>query len=165
MCSKAVQIELGGLLPGAVSKIGELKIGDQILAKGRTDSAGSFRTRRIYRTGPAPKVGDDEKRTSPDGQSHPSGEPLPGETPKALLSDYSRFDPGDVLGTILELAPDQLVVSRKFLVTKQTSILELTGKARKQKSLRLGTRVAVTATDAVDRKTQAVKASVIRLLP
>ncbi len=180
------------LLPGAVSKISELKKGDLILAEGRTDSGGSFGTRRIYRILQAATVEEDGKRpasdrqpdssnsasltrVSPaasreDGQTQgtrpqPTRKPASGDTPAAPLPDYSRFDAGDVIGTILELGSEQLVISRKFLVTKQTSILEPTGNTREKNSLQPGIRVAVTAADTVDRKTQTVKASVIRLLP
>jgi hypothetical protein len=195
------------LEPGAVAEVTRLQSGDQVLAKGKTQTDGTFDTKRIYmisssasrqqmgggRTisqgadhgGPESNYPrglgypDDaglegrgrgrypggENRVPGPGTPGGGGKSSPGGLQNSRASQLTRFSPGDAEGIIEQVGSNTLVLSQTFFLDKDTAVHHADGKLTKANALRTGSRVAVTAKDEFDPKTQAIKASVVRLLP
>jgi hypothetical protein len=195
------------LEPGAVAEASRLQSGDQILAKGKTQTDGTFDTKRIYMISSSVSRQQIGGRTTisqgadhggpesnyprglgypddaglegrgrgpyPGGENRVPGPGAPGggsksspgglQNPRA--SHLPRFSPGDAEGIIEQVGSNTLVLSQTFFLDKETAVHHADGKSTKSNALKTGCRVAVTARDEFDPKTQAVKASVVRLLP
>ena len=83
----------------------------------------------------------------------------------ARTSHLPRFLPGDLEGIIEQVSSDSVTLSQSFVIDKDTAIVTTDGKKLQSNELKVGRRVAVTIKDEIDLKTQARKATVVRLLP
>ncbi len=106
-----------------------------------------------------------EKRVPGPGTPGGGSKGPPGGLQTSRGPRLPRFLPGDVEGIIEQVNPDQIILSQTFFFDKDTSILGVDRKAAKRNDLQLRSRVAVTIRDEIDQKTQARRATVIRLLP
>lgn len=97
--------------------------------------------------------------TGPGGNRGPVG-----GLQSSRASMLPRFLAGDAEGTIERIDSQTIVLSQSFFIGDRTIIRDLTGKTLKAKDLRLNQRIAVTVEDELDPKTQAIKATVIRVL-
>jgi hypothetical protein len=195
------------LEPGAVAEASRLQSGDQILAKGKTQTDGTFDTNRIYmisssasrqQVGGGTTISQGADHGGPEsnyprglgypddvglegrgrgrypggenrvpGPGTPSGgsKGSPGGLQNSRAAHLPRFSPGDAEGVIEQVGPNTLLLSQTFFLDKDTAVHQPDGKVIKSNALKTGCRVAVTVKDEFDPKTQAVKASVVRLLP
>lgn len=76
-----------------------------------------------------------------------------------------RFFAGDAEGIIERIDSQSIVLSQSFFTDNNTVFRDASGRTLKLKDIKPGQRVAVTVKDELDPKTQAIKATVIRLLP
>lgn len=113
---------------------------------------------------------DDRGRRDSPGSRVPAGRPGGSRGPVGGLqssrsSSAPRFLPGDVEGTVEQVAAQQLILSQTVFVDKESTVVGTTGEILKGKDLKPGQRVAVTIKDVIDPKTQSRRAAVIRILP
>lgn len=113
-----------------------------------------------------------EGRGRPDspGSRVPTGRPGGARGPVGGLqssraSTTQRFLPGDIEGTVEQIALQQLILNQTVFVDKESTVVGTTGEILKGKDLKPGQRVAVTIKDVIDPKTQSRRAAVIRILP
>lgn len=113
---------------------------------------------------------DGRGRPDSPGSRIPTGRPGGTRGPTGGLqssraSSTQRFLPGDVEGTVEQVAPQQLILTQTVFVDKESTVVGTTGEILKGKDLKPGQRVAVTIKDVIDPKTQSRRAAVIRILP
>jgi hypothetical protein len=98
--------------------------------------------------------------TGPGGQKTPAAGLEGHRSP-----DLPRFFAGDAEGIIERIDSQTLVLSQSFFTDNDTVFRDAYGRTLRLKDFKRGQRVAVTVRDELDPKTQAIKATVIRLLP
>ncbi|MEW5976768.1 MAG: hypothetical protein AB1898_13275 [Acidobacteriota bacterium] len=193
------------LEPGAVAEETHLQVGDEILAKGKTQPDGVFDTNKIVwisraevnaaatggqvvqatdHGGPESRLpgglgggsvegvgrvgypGSDRRLPGPGTPRGGGGQrgPVGGlQSSRAVV--LPRFYSGDVAGRVEQKGGGYLWVAQLFyLDNKKTSISRADGSLLKRKDLKVGDRVAITVVDEMDSKTQAIKATVVRVL-
>jgi hypothetical protein len=97
--------------------------------------------------------------TGPGGNRGPVG-----GLQNSRAAGLPRFLAGDAEGTVERIDSHTIVLSQSFFVGSETIIRNLSGRTLKLKDLKPGQRIAVTVEDELDSKTQAIKATVVRLL-
>jgi hypothetical protein len=106
-----------------------------------------------------------ENRVPPTGRPGDRDKGAPGGLQSSHASNLPRFLPGDAVGIIEQTDAEQAILSQTFYFDKECTVIGTGGKPIKGRDLKSGQQVAVTIKDEIDEKTQARKATVIRLLP